>query len=330
MLLLALVPVLGSAQASKSTNVHALLFFQPFCDECFAVIDNYLVPLTEEYGERLQLEPVDVTAPEGLKLYHSALERHGITADDGARPTLVVGEDIFRGEAEILEEFPRALDQGLAAGGVALPALPELAALLQGEESPAPVAEDGFAMALAWAMFAILLLSLAYAVRQGTRGGFLQALGEQTFTMPWIALLALIGLGISIYLSYVELGLAEAACGPVGDCNRVQSSPYSKVLGIPMAFLGVAYYLTVLGLWSGQRFASGNAATVSARGLVSACVLGAVFSVYLTGLELFVIYAVCMWCLGSALVTALLTVAATSGVVGREREAKAGAALRAR
>jgi uncharacterized membrane protein len=316
LVLLTLMPALAVAQQSSAASVNALLFFQPFCDQCFAVIDNFLVPITQEQGEGLRLEPVDLSTPDGLALYQNALQGFGLPADEGVRPALVVGNEILRGEEEILGRFPELLDQGLLAGGIALPDLPGLAAFIEGDEMPAPVAEDGLAMGLAWAVFVILVMSLGYAGKQMLGGGIFGAPGTRALVTIWIPLLALIGLGISGYLSYVELGLGEAACGPVGDCNRVQSSPYSKILGIPMAFLGSAYYAALMGLWGVQRQVVRRSSVVATRLLIAGCVLGAFFSLYLTSLELFVIHAVCMWCLGSALVTALLTVVATSAKPG--------------
>ena len=64
--------------------------------------------------------------------------------------------------------------------------------------------------------------------------------GPSISALSWaIPLLALLGLGVAIYLAYVEITRVEAVCGPVGECNIVQSSPYAQILGIPIAVLGV-------------------------------------------------------------------------------------------
>ncbi len=61
------------------------------------------------------------------------------------------------------------------------------------------------------------------------------------YSLSWaVPALALIGLGVALYLSYVELLQVEAVCGPVGECNIVQASPYAQFLGIPIAVLGYA------------------------------------------------------------------------------------------
>jgi uncharacterized membrane protein len=86
----------------------------------------------------------------------------------------------------------------------------------------------------------------------------------------------------------------------------VQASQYAKILGIPVAVLGLANYAAILLLWAVGRYGSERWGSLASRGLLLLTVLGVLFSVYLTVLELFVIHAVCAWCLTSALITTLL------------------------
>jgi uncharacterized membrane protein len=126
----------------------------------------------------------------------------------------------------------------------------------------------------------------------------------------WLPLLAVLGAGVAAYLTYIETSGTAAVCGPVGDCNTVQQSPYARLFGvIPVGTLGLAGYGVVLVLWvlgqEGRRIAP-----LARRLLVGAALVGTVFSIYLTVLEPFVIGATCMWCLTSALVmTAVLWLA---------------------
>jgi uncharacterized membrane protein len=120
-----------------------------------------------------------------------------------------------------------------------------------------------------------------------------------------IPALAALGLGVAAYLAYVEVGQVEAVCGPVGDCNIVQTSDYALLLGVPVAVWGVLNYLAVGVLWAGQRHLPGRWANLSVLGLLALTLSGTLFSIYLTGLELFVIRAVCAWCLSSAVITTL-------------------------
>lgn len=127
----------------------------------------------------------------------------------------------------------------------------------------------------------------------------------------WLPLLALIGAAVAAYLTYVETTGAAAVCGPVGDCNMVQQSPYARLFGlVPIGALGLAGYGAILVLWVlGQD--RRPMAQRARRTLVAAALVGTVFSIYLTALEPFVIGATCMWCLSSAaIMTGLLWLAA--------------------
>jgi uncharacterized membrane protein len=122
-----------------------------------------------------------------------------------------------------------------------------------------------------------------------------------------IPVLALIGLGVAGYLTYVETQLAEAFCGPVGDCNAVQSSPYARIFGvIPIGLLGVIGYVTILAVWSWGRFRDDRWSQYAYRVIFVLALFGTVFSLYLTYLEPFIIKAVCMWCLSSAVIMTLI------------------------
>jgi len=121
----------------------------------------------------------------------------------------------------------------------------------------------------------------------------------------WMPALAVVGAAVAGYLTYIETSGVRAICGPVGDCNTVQQSPYAMVFGIPVGMLGLAGYGVVLVLWvmsqEGRPSAEGTR-----RLLFGATMAGTVFSIYLTFLEPFVIGATCAWCLTSALVMAAL------------------------
>lgn len=124
------------------------------------------------------------------------------------------------------------------------------------------------------------------------------------------AVLALLGLLLSAYLTLYKLGFtAPLVCGEGGSCERVQLGPWGDFLGLPVAAYGVAGYLSLLvaalvGLQ--PRWLSHSGPT---RWLVALSALGVLFTIYLKYLELFVIHAVCRWCVVSAiLITAILAV----------------------
>ena len=117
-----------------------------------------------------------------------------------------------------------------------------------------------------------------------------------------IALLALVGFFIALYLWLHALGYGgPLKCG-TGACETVQSSPQAVQLGIPVAFYGVVGYLALLivALISMRPVALGDRKWTLL--LVGLSTVGVVFTVYLTYLELFVIHAICRWCVGSAVV----------------------------
>ncbi len=115
-----------------------------------------------------------------------------------------------------------------------------------------------------------------------------------------IALAALAGAFVSAYLWLYKLGyMGEIVCG-TGGCETVQLSPYSRFLGVDVALIGLTGYLGLFALaliGVQPRFASARAPVVWLAGLSG---LAVVFTAYLTWLELFVIHAICRWCVGSA------------------------------
>ena len=134
---------------------------------------------------------------------------------------------------------------------------------------------------------------------------------------PWpnwiVPALVLIGTFVAIYMGYVEITQTEAVCGPVGDCNTVQQSPYASLFGIiPIGVFGVAGYLLIGVTWFFAVIGPAKWKNISALGLWLLSLFGALFSIYLTFLEPFIIGATCAWCLTSAVIMHLLLWAATA------------------
>ena len=105
------------------------------------------------------------------------------------------------------------------------------------------------------------------------------------------------GLLIALYLSFTRLAGGLPACGPVRGCDTVALSEYSAILGIPVAYLGAAFSTVLLlsiAAWLGRR------PPVALWAAYVLGTLGVVFVAYLTYLELFVIHAICVWCVGYA------------------------------
>jgi uncharacterized membrane protein len=117
-----------------------------------------------------------------------------------------------------------------------------------------------------------------------------------------IAVLSLIGLFVSLYLWLYKIGaIGTLQCG-TGGCDTVQTSRYADLFGVPVAFYGVAGYATLLVV----SLAGLQPTLLRARGVTTALAAlatpGFLFSLYLTYLELFVIHAICRWCVASAVI----------------------------
>jgi uncharacterized membrane protein len=117
-----------------------------------------------------------------------------------------------------------------------------------------------------------------------------------------LAALDVIGLGIAVYLSVVELSGGVPVCGPIHGCEEVARSEYSRIGGIPVAVFGVVLSLVLLSLavawWKTDLYAL----LLAHYGLSLA---GVIFEAYFLYLQVFVIGAVCIWCTsyGLSLVT---------------------------
>jgi uncharacterized membrane protein len=124
------------------------------------------------------------------------------------------------------------------------------------------------------------------------------------------ALVALVGLFVAIYLTLYKLGIiGTLACG-AGSCETVQASRWATFLGLPVAAWGAGYYAFVFALAFAavqDRWAESRALSLT---LVVVTGWGVAFSAWLTYLELFVIDAICRWCVVSAGIALVLFVLA--------------------
>lgn len=108
-----------------------------------------------------------------------------------------------------------------------------------------------------------------------------------------LATLDLIGLAIAGYLSVVELRGDLPYCGPLKGCEQVALSEYARVGGIPVAVFGVVLSISLF-ILAVAWMRSGRFELLAAHYGLS--LIGVIFEVYFTYLELFVIGAVCVWC----------------------------------
>jgi uncharacterized membrane protein len=388
----------AGVRAQEAPPVRAILFYSPTCPHCHQVINEVLLPMVEEHGERLQIVAIDVTQAGGQQLYQSAIEHFQIPEERLGVPALVVGDVVLVGSGEIPDQFPVIVNEAKATGldwpaipGFVPPADPGPEATL----TPAPgitatpaatatattgaaatiesetdqtanaappdenqplatasgsqqapfvldsdqsvtteeMAEEPPADPLGFALAAVVLVAMVVAcvyaawrfivaIPVWRKAGHMPDVPEVSWAIP---LLAALGIGVAAYLAYVEITQVKAVCGPVGHCNLVQSSPYAQILGIPIALLGIGTYLAIIGLWIVHRLSGGGQEQRQGwrrwvlPGLAGLTIFGVLFSIYLTLLELLVIYAVCAWCLTSAVImTILMLLAVTPLTTKRE------------
>jgi uncharacterized membrane protein len=128
-------------------------------------------------------------------------------------------------------------------------------------------------------------------------------------------ILALVGIGVATYIAIAESGGGAPKCLIGGSgCETVANSKYSDLGGVNVAVIGIAGYVLLLA----AAIVPGDLGRFG--GFLTALV-GFGFSAYLTYLELFVIDAICQWCVASAVVMTLsLVVAATRAFVYPGRE----------
>ena len=112
-----------------------------------------------------------------------------------------------------------------------------------------------------------------------------------------MVILAIGGIVIAGYLAGTKLSGALPVCGPLQGCETVATSEYSEFLGIPVALFGVAYSVIAL-LTSVVWWRGGDRRALYV--LYGMGLLGLLAVAYLTYLELFVIEAVCIWCVSYA------------------------------
>ena len=121
-----------------------------------------------------------------------------------------------------------------------------------------------------------------------------------------VAALALAGIFISLYLTLYKIGIiGELSCS-IGSCETVNTSRWSRFLGLPVAAWGLLFYLDVFAVALLSTFPRVENERALSMVLVVEAAVGVLFSAWLTYLELFVIHAICIWCVTSAVIVTLI------------------------
>jgi uncharacterized membrane protein/glutaredoxin len=340
------LPTPTAANQASEPVVRAVFFFSPGCPHCHDVMRDHLPPLMHRHGAALQIVAVNVDTGEGQAMYQAVASHFRLPRQRMGVPALVVGDQILVGAWEIPSQFPGIVEAGLATGGIDWPAIAAVRSYLslQGLSAEPSVQLEGWMLAGAaggGGPPAVELLGAGPApLSESVRARFMRDPTGNTLAVVvllgmvvvlWLAVeqvvrprrrlaewpgwvvpaLAAAGLGVALYLAYVEVTGTQAVCGPVGDCNTVQLSPYAYIFGIPVGVLGVIGYVAMAGVWLVARVGPGALRPRAALAVWLMAAGGVLFSIYLTFLEPFVIGATCIWCLNSAIIMTLILLATT-------------------
>jgi uncharacterized membrane protein len=148
---------------------------------------------------------------------------------------------------------------------------------------------------------------------RGARGTVIQAVATPGGPAVWLQLttfaLALAGLGVSIYLTiahFTESALLGCSESGVVNCTKVTTSPQSYVFGIPVAVLGLAFYLFAVAIMSPWAWQAPRREIHLLR--IASLVVGIGFVLYLIYAELFIIGSICLYCTSVHAITFVLFV----------------------
>lgn len=120
--------------------------------------------------------------------------------------------------------------------------------------------------------------------------------------------LSIAGFAVAGYLTYVHYNEDALVC-TTGGCETVQQSEYSTIAGFPIAILGMLMFASVGALsllrLRNLRWLSFDTATIFSWLLIFTAIL---YYCYLTYVELFVLEAICQWCVVSSVITLAILV----------------------
>lgn len=125
-----------------------------------------------------------------------------------------------------------------------------------------------------------------------------------------IAFVAALGIGVATYITIAESGGGSPTCLAGGHgCATVAESSYSHIAGVNVAIFGIVGYVLLLA----SAFFAGDYVRL---GGFAVALGGFGFSIYLTYLEIFVIEAICQWCVASAVLMTILFLLNAARLIG--------------
>lgn len=326
-------------QPNEQPVVRVIMFWLSTCGNCEYVINEVLPPLQEQYSDQFDLLLIEMVTQEDVDNLYETASYYGIQPNNVGVPFMLVGDRVLKGSQQIPNELPGLIETHLAGGGVDFPDLKSLESYLPALDQPISPNEvitsnqtdeqtsftvpsevvssqvqaeggkeqvsNGFTIALIVLVGMVLaIIYVIYALLKYHEPGTI----KRNSWLDWLVpIVALAGIGVAAYLTYVETTAVEAICGPVGDCNAVQNSPYAKIFGIlPVGIMGLIGYVAILVAWVIQKVRQDRWASYAQLAMLGMALFGTLYSIYLTYLELWVIRAVCMWCVSSAVLITLL------------------------
>lgn len=332
----------AAAAQEDDPIVRFVLLFSPNCSHCTYVREEIFPPLFEQYGDQLQIAYIDTTTAEealfkALVLYYELPpEKQGVPLLIIGETVLIgsyeipeylpglIEEGILSGGIDwpsfpILEKYlptpvptVEITQTPLADNPSPMPAATETELPLDTitptitAPTPTPAGSrviDTLRRDLVGNTVSVVVLLGMLIILVGAGFQIGRPAPDRKSWPEWvIPVLSVLGLVVAGYLSFIEVTDTRAVCGPVGDCNTVQQSPYATLFGfLPVGILGLLGYGAILGLWMVQFWVD-SLKGISRLGLWIISLIGLLFSIYLTFLEPFVIGATCAWCLSSAVI----------------------------
>ncbi|MFN2264508.1 MAG: vitamin K epoxide reductase family protein [Anaerolineales bacterium] len=319
--------------------VRVVMFWLSTCGHCEYVINEVLPPLQDQYEDQLEVLLIELVTQEDVDRLYETANLAGIPSNNVGVPFMLVGDRVLKGSNEIPSELPGLIEQHLANGGLDYPRYPTLESFLpepldlplannQGtsdeteadqsnastpqaastfpqDETGKELGASGFTVALMVLIGMMLaMLYVFYALLRDREHGTSHRLAWLDWLVP---IVALVGIGVAGYMTYVETTEVEAICGPLGDCNAVQNSTYASIFGVlPVGVLGLIGYSAILIAWLIQKVRRDRWGSYATLAMLGMAIFGTLYSIYLTYLELWVIRAVCVWCVGSAVLITIL------------------------
>jgi len=106
-------------------QVHGLYFYSQDCEHCMAVLNDLIYPLQNELGTKLHIRLVEIDYADNYELLIRAEDYYGVSAAERAIPTLFINGDVYIGEEAIRNNLRSVVEEGILAGGIPWPDIPD-------------------------------------------------------------------------------------------------------------------------------------------------------------------------------------------------------------